>query len=105
NSRCFPPERVACVLVSGKRGRFLSYQNCASSCWRSRSTTTNLNPVGTPISASGHCDHQPCTVAPSVLASLKPCSVSGFLSLGLQGKTGTPLCASLSAASQGVECA
>src|SRR5215472_6693169 len=94
-----PPDRVRCVRVS-TRSRLSASHFWASSCWRSRSTTTNLGPVGTPMSASGFSVHHRCTVSASQEASLKPVAVSGRLLTALQGKTGTPRLASFSASVQ-----
>ena len=54
-------------------------------------------PVGMPMLAAGQRCHHASTVAVSVLASWKPCSVCGLLPL--QGKTGRPRPAYSSAAS------
>src|SRR4029077_19141312 len=90
NSRCRPPERVMCVRVIGRFA--LPYHSAASTCLlQSMSSTTNLMPVRTLTSASGHFDHHPLIRSGLVVASLKPgpSFTSGTL-LALHGKTGTP---------------
>src|SRR5262245_31697162 len=57
-------------------------------------------PVGAPIMALGHfASHHARICVWSVVASLKPCAVIGFLSSVLHGKTGIPWRAYSSAAS------
>src|SRR5262249_42474973 len=100
NSRCGPPLRVMCVRVIGKLAR--PYHCAASTCFaQSMSSTTNLMPVRTLTSASGHFDHHSLIRSALVVASLKPgpSFTSGTLS-PVQGKTGTPRPASFSAASR-----
>ena len=58
--------------------------------------------IGAPIMALGHFCHHARICASSLVASLKPLRVSGFLSSGLHGKTGIPDRAYSSAASSSV---
>src|SRR5262249_60875394 len=82
------PLRVMCVRVSGRFA--LPYHCAASTCLpQSMASTTNLTPVGTPIRASGHRAHHAVIRSGSVVASLKPCGVSGDL-LSPHGKIAPP---------------
>src|SRR6516225_10708835 len=94
NKRWRPPERVTCLRVIGRLVSW--YHCCASGCWKSRTSTTNFSPVGTPIRASGNCRHQLRIISGSVDASLKPRAVYGVL-LSWQGKTGMLSAANLTA--------
>src|SRR5690606_41758601 len=74
--------------------------------WTSTSTTTTPDaaPVATPIFAAGLSRHHDSTRATSVVASWKPCSVSGRLPPGMAGNTGTPATANSRAATAADHC-
>src|SRR5262252_2401991 len=67
----------------------------------STSNTMQLDtsPVARPMLASGHCVHHLVMIDGSVVASLKPCFVSGVFPQGNKGNTALP-----SSASSGAVC-
>src|SRR5215831_685782 len=113
-NKCLPLRGVIDVSVGGSGPCCaVSFASSAmpSSCLTgstsgSRAQTPLAGPVGAPIIAFGHFPHHARICAPSVVASLKPCGVSGFLSSGLHGKTGRPLRAysSASGSADGLGC-
>src|SRR5215471_2512045 len=104
---CLPPRGVSDVSVCGSAPwRATSFASSAmpSSCLTGSTSGSMIHapiagPVGAPIMAFGHFVHHSWICVSSVVASLKPFGVSGFLSCGLHGKTGSLLRAYSRAAS------
>src|SRR6516164_5989045 len=96
--KCRPPRGVTAAQVGGSGPRCavnwssvaLPSIFLAGSRSRSIAHLPLAGPTGAPIMALGYCCHHPRICGSSLVAFLKPFDVSGFLSIGLHGKTGMP---------------
>src|SRR5262249_5826770 len=97
-NKCRPPRGVMVTQVDGSavccviNWSSVALPSIFLAGSRSRSIAHMLlaGPVGAPIIALGYCCHHARICVSSLVASLKPLAVSGFLSIGLHGKTGVP---------------
>src|SRR5215471_17415029 len=96
--RCRPPRGVIVVHVGGSGPRCaINWSSVAlpsiflaGSRSRSIAHIPLAGPIGAPIMALGYCCHHARICVSSLVASLNPLGVSGFLSIGLHGKIAMP---------------